>query len=319
MALHSIVLGAYFADDYITADYVTDGTIVTQVTFSAAGERYALRSAEAALSSAATMTTLGGLLIQVSEVYPYTWDSQADWDDWYFNRWETRGFGARAVVDTTTTGVMTMRGTLAATSAFTTAQTGTNMRYGEAAMSAQFAMTTLGGLFAGGELAASSAFALTATGLRIQEIATTLFDACTLTTVGSVTYRSNFMAAAMAFTMTSPGNMTWRTIPQFAIVSGDLITNNTMIWSAVARESMVWGPFLTAITLAKIDPYRFLTVAPESRYLLVISEPRAIAIPVNTRYSAVTAEPRGLVITEETRKLKLNVPPYKDIVNERIL
>jgi hypothetical protein len=320
LALHSIVLGAYFADDYITADYVTDGTIATQATFSAAGERYAtLTTANAVMSSAVTVTTLGGLLIQVSEVYPYTWDSQADWDDWYFNRWETRGFGARAVTTTTTTGMQILRGTPAFASAFTTAQTGTNMRYGEAAMSAQFAMTTLGGLTASGVLAVSSQFALTATGLRIQEIATTLFDACTVTTVGSVVYRSHSMAAAMAFTLTSPGNMTWRSIPQFAIVSGDLITNNTMIWSAVARESMVWGPFATAITLAKTDPYRFLAVDPETRYLLVISEPRRIAIPVNTRYSAVTAQPRGLVITEETRKLKLNVPPYKDIVNERIL
>ena len=319
MALHSIVLGAYFADDYITADYVTDGTIVTQVTFTAAGERYAtLTTANAVMSSAFTSTTLGGLLIQVSEVYPYTWASQADWDDWYFNRWETRGFGARAVTTTTNTGVQTLRGTLAASSAFATAQTGTLMRYGTSAMSSAFTMSTLGGLFAGGQLLASSAFALTATGLRIQEITGTLFGACTVTTVGSVVYRSNFAAMASEFAMTSPGNMTWRTIPAFASVLSTT-TNNTMIWSAIATESMVWGPFSTAITLAKVDPYRFLAVAPESRYLLVISEPRAIAIPVNTRYSAVTAEPRGLIITEETRKLKLNVPPYKDIVNERIL
>jgi hypothetical protein len=320
LALHSIVLGPYFADDYITADYVTDGTIVTQATFTASGERYAtLTTANAVMSSAVTSTTLGGLLIQVSEVYPYTWASQADWDDWYFNRWETTGFGARAVTDITTTGMQILRSSPAFASAFTTVQTGTNMRYGEAAMSSAFTMTTLGGLFAGGQLLASSQFALTATGLRIQEIAGTLFGACTLTTVGSVTYVSNYMDASMAFTLTSPGNMTWRSIPQFAIVSGDLITNNTMRWSGEARESMVWGPFSTAITLAKVDPYRFLVVAPETRYLQVISEPRVIAIPVNTRYSAVTAEPRGLTITQETRKLKLNVPPYKDIVNERIL
>lgn len=320
MALHSIVLGAYFADDYITADYVTDGTIVTQATFTASGERYAtLTTANAVMSSAFTSTTLGGLLIQVSEIYPYTWASQADWDDWYFNRWETTGFGARAVTTTTNTGMQILRGSPAFASAFTTAQTGTLMRYGTSAMSSAFTMTTLGGLFAGGALAASSAFSLTATGLRIQEIAGTLFGACTLTTVGSVVYRSNFAAMASAFTLISPGNMTWRGAPAFEIVSGDLITNNTMIWSAVATESMVWGPFSTAITLAKTDPYRFLAVAPETRYLLVISEPRVIAIPVNTRYSAVTAEPRGLTITQETRKLKLNVPPYKDIVNERIL
>ena len=320
MALHSIVLGAYFADGYITADYVTDGTIVTQATFTAAGERYAtLTTANAVMSSAFTSAALGGLLIQVSEVYPYTWASQADWDDWYFNRWETTGFGARAVTTTTTNGSQILRSTLAASSAFATAQTGTLMRYGTSAMSSAFTMSTLGGLFAGGQLLASSQFALTATGLRIQEITGTLFGACTVTTVGSVVYRSNFAAMASAFALASPGNMTWRSIPQFAFVSGDLITTNTMRWSAVARESMVWGPFSTAITLAKTDPYRFLAVDPETRRLLVISEPRQIAIPVNTRYSAVTAQPRGLIITEETRKLKLNVPPYKDIVNERIL
>lgn len=319
MALHSIVLGAYFADDYITADYVTDGTIVTQVTFSAAGERYALRSAEAALTAAFTTATQGGFLIQVSEPFPYTWASQETWHDWYFNQWEITGFGARAETTTTNTGVMTMRGTLAATSAFTTAQTGTLMRFGEAAMSAQFAMATLGGLTVSGDLAASSQFSLTATGLRIQEIATTLFGACTLTTVGSVTYVSNYMDASMAFTLTSPGNMIWRSVFALDIISSDLTTVNRMIWSGQTAPGMVWGPFATAITLAKLDPYRFLAVDAETRYLLVISEPRDIAIPVNTRYSAVTAQPRGLVITEETRKLKLNVPPFKDIVNERIL
>ena len=202
---------------------------------------------------------------------------------------------------------------------FRSATTGTHMRYGTSELQSAFTFAALGGLTVSGVSTVSSEFALTATGLRIQEITGTLFDACSLTAVGSVVYRSNYMDALMVSDLTSPGNMIWRSQFQFNFESSDLTTNNTMIWSGVARESMVWGPFLTAITLAKIDPYRFVAVTPESRYLLVLTEPRLVSIPVNTRYSTITAEPRGLVILEESRRLKLNVPPYKDIVNERIL
>jgi hypothetical protein len=319
MATNSIVLGPYFTSGYITDDYVLDGSLAAIVSLDSTGTTLTLKEGAAALSSQFSLNQSAGFLIDITDEIAYTWDDvYGTWDLWPGSDWEYRGVRLQAFNQVTLNTLNTIfQGATALGAQFSVAVTGTHVRYGEAALASTATMATVAQVTYSGVVATTSAFVLTTTGLRIQEIATTLFDAVALTTTATVTW-SGQTAVAAAFSTQTTATVIWygqsalQAQVTTAIDSRLQINNQDQIIGFRAAFALA-----QAITLAKTDPYRALVIYPESRLIAVLAEPRTVAIPVNTRIAQVVAETRALEIEQANRVLKLNIPPFKQIVNER--
>lgn len=320
MATNSIVLGPYFVSGYITDDYVLDGSLAAIASISATGTTLTLKEAEATLSSQFTLNQTAGFLIEITDEIAYTWDDvYGTWDSWPGAHWEYRGVRLQAFDTVTLETLNTIfQGVTALSAEFSLTTVGTHVRYGEAALNTTASLDTTGQVTYSGVAATTSAFALTTTGLRIQEIASTLFDACTLDTLGTVIW-SGESAITSALSTQVTSFVLWNGDPEtFAVVATADFDSNLQINNGdqTYRFPMAFT-LAQAITLAKTDPYRALVIIPESRLIVVLAEPRTVEIPVNTRIAQVLAETRALEIQQADRVLKLNIPPFKQIVNER--
>ena len=319
MATNSIVLGPYFVSGYITDDYVLDGSLAAIASINATGTTLALKEAEATLSSQFTLNQTAGFLIEITDEIAYTWDDvYGTWDLWPGAHWEYRGLRINAVDQVNLNTLNTIfQGVTALSAEFSLTTVGTHVRYGEAALVSSATLNTTAGVIYSGVAATTSAFALTTTGLRIQEIAGSLFDAVALNTTATVIW-SGESAITSAFSTQTTAWMVW-------YGQGALQAQVTTVFDSNLRINnldQVIGfsaafALAQAITLAKTDPYRVLAIIPESRLIVVLAEPRTIEIPVNTRIAQVLAETRALEIEQADRVLKLNIPPFKQIVNER--
>ena len=319
MATNSIILGPYFVSGYITDDYVLDGSLAAQATVTADGSIITLLDAQATLSSQFSLNQSAGFLIDITDEIAYTWDEvDGTWDLWPGAHWEYRGVRLQAFDTVTLETLNTIfQGATALSAQFSVAVTGTHMRYGDAALVSTATMATVAQVTYSGVAATTSAFALSTTGLRIQEIATTLFDNVALTTTATVTW-SGETAVTSAFSTQTPATVIWSGQTALQAQVTTLFDSNLQINNG--DQAFVFPATFTlaqAITLAKTDPYRALVVYPESRLIAVLGQPRTVAIPVNTRIAQVVAETRALEIEQANRVLKLNIPPFKQIVNER--
>lgn len=320
MAIKSIILGPYFTSGYITDDYVLDGSLAAVASISAAGDTLTLKEASATLSAAFTLDQRAGFLIEITDEIPYTWDDvYGNWDSWPGAHWEYRGVRLQAFDQVNLNTLNTIfQGVTTLSAQFSLSTTGTLMRYGEATLTTQVALDTVGQVTYAGETAVSSAFTLTTTGLRIQEIASTLFDNCTLDTYGTVIW-SGESTMNTALTTQATSWVIWNGDPEtFAVVATADFDSNLQINNGdqIFRFPLVFT-LAQAITLAKTDPYRALVITPENRICVVLAEQRTQDIAVNTRLAQVLAETRALEIEQANRVLKLNIPPFKQIVNER--
>ena len=319
MATNSIVLGPYFVSGYITDDYVLDGSLAAIASISATGTTLALKEAEATLSSQFTLNQTAGFLIEITDEIAYTWDDvYGTWDSWPGAHWEYRGLRINAVDQVTLNTLNTIfQGVTALSAEFNLTTVGTHVRYGEATLNTTATMAVSGQVTYSGVAATTSAFTLSTTGLRIQEIAGSLFDAVALTTTANVIW-SGESAMTSAFSTQTTAWMVW-------YGQGALQAQVTTVFDSNLRinnQDQIIGfraafALAQAITLAKTDPYRALVIFEESRLIVVLAEPRTVAIPVNTRIAQVLAETRALEIEQADRVLKLNIPPFKQIVNER--
>jgi len=320
VANYSIILGPYFTSGYITDDYVLDGSLAAVASVSATSETLTLKEAQATITSQFTLSQQAGLLIEVNEVIPYTWDDvYGTWDSWPGAHWEYRGLRINAVDQVSLETLNTIfQGVTALTAQFSVSVTGTHMRYGEASLSTTASLDTTGQVTYSGVTAVNSQFSLTTTGLRIQEIASSLFDNCTLDTYATVIW-SGETAVNSAFSTQTTSYMLWSAVPEqirfetTADFDSNLKINNG---DQTFRFPMVFT-LAQAITLAKNDPHRFLLVTPENRTIVVLAEPRQLEIPVNTRLAQILTETRALEVEQANRVLKLNIPPFKELVNER--
>ena len=319
MATNSIVLGPYFVSGYITDDYVLDGSLAAVANLGATGTTLTLKEGAAALSSQFSLNQTAGFLIDITDEIAYTWDDvYGTWDLWPGAHWEYRGVRLQAFDTVTLETLNTIfQGVTALSAQFSVAATGTHVRYGDAALVSTATLSTTAGVIYSGVAATTSAFALSTTGLRIQEIATTLFDNVALTTTAQVTW-SGETAVAAAFSTQTTARVTWSGQTALQAQVTTLFDSNLRINNG--DQTFTFPMAFTqaqAITLAKTDPYRALVIYPESRLIAVLAEPRTVAIPVNTRIAQVVAETRALEIEQANRVLKLNIPPFKQIVNER--
>lgn len=319
MATYSIVIGPYFTSGYITDDYVLDGSLATVASLQASSETLTLKEASATLSAAFTLDQRAGFLIEVNEVIPYTWDDvYGNWASWPGAHWEYRGVRLDAFDTVTLETLNTIfQGVTTLSAQFGFAATGTLMRYGEVSATTQADLVTVGQVTYAGETAVSSAFTLTTTGLRIQEIASTLFDNVALTTLGTVIWSGESHVNTTLSTQATSW-VVWN--GQAAVNSAFAADFDSNLFIRNLENVLAFPITATlaqAITLAKTDPYRALVIVPENRMCRVLAEPRSLDIAVNTRLAQVVAETRALEIEQANRVLKLNIPPFKQIVNER--
>ena len=320
MSTYSIVIGPYFVSGYITDDYVLDGSLAAAAAITTTGDTLTVKDAAATLSASFGLDQRAGLLIEVNEIIPYTWDDvYGNWDSWPGAHWEYRGVRLQAFDQVNLNTLNTIfQGVTSLSAQFSFAANGTLMRYGEVSAITQTALTAVGQVTYAGQTAVTSAFTLTTTGLRIQEIASTLFDNVALTTLGTVIW-SGESSMNTSLTTQATSYVLWNGDPEtFAVVATADFDSNLFIRNL---ENVVAFPITAtlaqAITLAKTDPYRALVITPENRICRVLVEPRSLDIAVNTRLAQVVAETRALEIEQANRVLKLNIPPFKQIVNER--
>lgn len=316
MATYEIIVGPYYLDGYIQDDYILDGTIESVATLVAEATLPQVISAAADLTATFTQAQTAGLLIQPNELTEYSWDDLAQWDFWPGAEWEIRGVWYRGLASTLGVVTSILRSGTAVDIVSTMSTTATLMRYGQATLNTAITVDAAAVLTLNGQ---SEAITLTtdlyAKGLRIQEIESTVFNACSLTADGFVTF-AGVAGLNSQLTTTATSAVTWsgeaallaQFVPDFdsnVTFDSGLVTIDTEFTLGVA------------VTLAKIDPYRLYKITPELRVIQVLAEPRLMTVPVNTRSVKILAEPRTIIVPESTRYIKVNVPPFKELVNER--
>jgi hypothetical protein len=245
--------------------------------------------AEAVLSSEFTTYNNGGKIIEPNEDYPYTWDELDQWTEWPSAEWEPKG-----VVCVAFNTVLAVPGYVVDASADLTATAslsaaGTNVVFISADLSSTATLTASAGIYKDAIANLASESTLTALGLRIQEIYMSAFSDAAVTTNATVKYGATATLESVS-TVTTNAGVKFATSQAALSSTAALTTDLNYIFNANAQLSSAFT-IASSITVSTRDSYRTYRVAPETRVINVLAEPRTIVVPEQSRIITVPVPP----------------------------
>lgn len=281
LVIQDALLAAQF--QFSAAATITAGaqaTLATQATLAAEARFPVQHQALADLAGAVTQSTLGGRLIEPTELYAYSWDDLSQWVEWPFDEWEPRG-----VFMLVSGGQLSLAGNTPAGAAALTAQANLAAVAGYQ-LSAQAAVTVAATLASGSavarpaEASLSTQTQLQAQGRRTQDIDLALFDAVTVTATGVMVTQGAAALQSAASAVVVPA---FRPGGSAAITSSATLAAQGNYLRLAEANFQALAAALTVATIFKVDNYRLAPVRPESRVWTVPEQTRQAPVTLSQR------------------------------------